>query len=515
MDLIIVLIILMFSILVLARMNWPFFFSILRECSHPQVLNLRDDKEGKLYFEASVKSTIISGVPGSGKTIYAVQQVAQLALENPECTIVSLEIAGAFKKEMIKYALSAKGGGDLLKRFVVDELCRKDAVKPMPEFSLEYGVPMEDQVQRLSTNLKHLHSRAVEINPTVASAFDDPTRELSRLLIAIRDDHGDCFQITEGKELLIDPDKNKLAVDQFGQYAPSARRFFEREIWAKDVSAHDRHMMTLALRNALSDIDTREARATLGYPDPAYTFAKAIEKHQIVMISGENLLNQRAVMGYMMVQRFSLLMQEINKRKANGNYPLVIIVIDELPWLLKATGLSDEVGDLHSFYRSRGVGVIVIIQNHSQLSKELLDKIWNFGNVVTFADENFEEATDIVKNLMTYNPTFPKYPIPVPGKEDTYQGQTAAVANFVMNLKARECLVKRYKNQQLKDPYVRHVRRTKDLPPAPSEENVMEMCEKLALEGTVSVREGLSIVGQRKLHASTSPTPGTSDRRGA
>jgi hypothetical protein len=235
-----------------------------------------------------------------------------------------------------------------------------------------------------------------------------------------------------------------------------------------------------------------------------------MEKGQIVIVSGERLLNQKDLLGYLMVQRHSLYLQEINKREPNRDYPYSFEVIDELPMLLKIEGMSEGIADIASWYRGRKVCLMVIIQSLSQLSENLLERAWTFGNFVTFAMGYFAEAEQIGYNQLQYDPLRVKqYPLNAFQNPTTepHRGQYAQYANWIQNLKHRECLVKRYFSEAKRDPYVRHVRRTPELPPAPPTEAYEAYQDRLIRSRAVPIREALAMVNNRRLPPETNTPP--------
>jgi hypothetical protein len=452
------------------------------------------------------KGTLVAGDPGTGKTMYVAEQVASMAEQHPESGLLVQDASGALKKALILKILSLppERGVKLLRRLVVDVLCHPDYIKPMPEFHPDYGVPLEDQVNRVSKNLIDMNPDVVERAILGGFSLDEIAKELFRLISITLNEHGENFQITEAKRLLMETDWLRSVVNAYGGRLPSVKAYIERMLLPSKggLSQREIEMRTYSLKNVLGVLDTREARATLGYFRPAYTMKEVDEKGLIVVVSGEKLQNQDRLLGYLMTQRYSLFVQYINRREPDHpNNKRLMLVIDELPWLLKYPGMSQNVANIASWYRSRNVTLAIIIQSLSQLDDDLLARAWTFGNLVFFAMGNWDEAIEVSKQLFQYNPvsvkqdarTLLQNPITEPDR-----GQYDLGAYWVQHLKWRECVVKRFKDERRRDNYIRHVRQRKDIGSLPSQERYYEVYDELIKDRSVLVRDALEVVNQRR-----------------
>jgi len=196
-------------------------------------------------------------------------------------------------------------------------------------------------------------------------------------------------------------------------------------------------------------------------------------------------------------------MSEMNRRSpADPNDRPVALVMDEVYSLISIPGMAEEVGMLAPLYRSRKLELYIVLQALSQLALTLREQIWSIGNIVSFAVSNFQEAYELSQQIFSYDPQTVK----LTAKTDTSQpiietdrGQYLQIANDLQRMKHRECIVRRYQSEKVLDPFVRWVRKTKDIPQNPEYGLIEDMKERLLKERGVRVKNALEEINQRKI----------------
>jgi hypothetical protein len=293
----------------------------------------------------------------------------------------------------------------------------------------------------------------------------------------------------------------------FGYKVPQAKWFLEKIF--TPLNAHEKDLRTFALIAMLGAIEPREIRARIGYYKPFWTPREAIEKGQIVLVNGARLINQKSAQHYLFTQVYSIIMQEINRRTpGDPNDQPVSLVLDEVYSLLTIPGMAEEIGQLSPLYRNRKLQLYVVLQMLSQLSEGLQDKIWALGNIVCFALENKEDAEKMAYQLFNYNPQSVKLEPRTINQNPTTepeQGQDRYMADWIQQLKFRECVMRRYISERQRDQYIRHVFKTKDLPKIPLEEPLSVIKDRLLRKRSIPVRDALEIINNRSLQAKSSP----------
>ena len=472
----------------------------------PPIPNVRLVKYDDLFPDGLTMGTLYIGRQGSGKTSSLARTVVDYAIQYPDRAIFSLDSSGSLTDTILSLVMQQpKDIRDrLLDRLVYDELGNRDWVVPMPEFSPDYGLHYEEQVQRVVKNLRKLAAHLVMNAPILGDiAITETGAELFRLLCAISNEHGENWQITEAKKLVIDLGLLRAATDTFGFKVPELKWYFEREFLSGNVKGSERELRTYSLRAILGVVEPRETRARLGYYRPGWTTKEAIEKGLIVLVSGENLINQEQTQHYLFTQVYSLILAEINKRSPSNSGDLpIMLVLDEVYSLIQIPGMADEVGKISPLYRSRKLELIVVIQALWQLEKELREKIWSLGNVVCFALHDMNEAYEVSQQLFKYDPQTVK----VPSRSDFGQpiiepdrGQYLSHANWVQSLANRQCVMRRYESESRPDKFIRFVPRTKELPSGYPYEILGDVKASLLRERGVRVRDAMEVINQRKI----------------
>jgi hypothetical protein len=433
-------------------------------------------------------------------------QMLLYALAFPLRPIFSLDASGSITDEFIKlvYQLPRNLRESLERRIVYDRMGDPDWVVPLPFFSRQFGLYYEDQVQRVVGNFVKLSQHLVEGAPVLGGlALKETATELYRLLCAIQDENGASWQITEAKKLLLDYGMLGRACKQFGAKVPEAKSYFEKQLLSDQVSNHERELRTFTLRSVLGMIEPRAVRARVGYHLPGWTPNEAIEKGLIVLVSGEHLINQEQAQAILFTDVFSQILAQVNKRTPHDpNDEPILLVIDEVPMLLKIPGMAEEIGKISPQYRSRGVNLILIIQALWQLAENLEKQIWSLGNVVSFGIDDFNEAYTLAQQLFEYDPQNVKLePTTDRGQPviEADRGQYLTEANWIQHLKHREAVMRCYVSEAEQEPLVRHIERTSEKPNTPPTESIVEIKERLLRQRAIPVKDALKVINERKL----------------
>src|SRR5688572_15307068 len=206
----------------------------------------RDD----LYEAGATRGTLIIGDPGVGKTRYAAMQIFKKFKAYDEQAIFVFDWSGSLTNTILELIARDPDYQNLLKRTVLDELGNEEYVCPKPEFSMEYGLTQEEQVNRVVENMERLAAFMVAGAPFLAGvAIGEIGKELFRLLTAITNEHGETWQVTEGKRLLMDLPLLRTALKTYGYKEPDAKSYFKHEYLPKDVMrSSEKELSTRALR---------------------------------------------------------------------------------------------------------------------------------------------------------------------------------------------------------------------------------------------------------------------------
>jgi hypothetical protein len=329
-------------------------------------------------------------------------------------------------------------------------------------------------------------------------------KHLFRLLQVIRNVKGECWQITEGLELLTDEKLLTRAIKDFGGYSIPTKHYFEKQYLPKDVMPpYEKELTTRALRFLLGIIDSRVVRATLGNNKPSWTPKEATEKGQMVIIDAHKMINTPEAQHYLIIQAFSLVMDWVNKREVDDpQNERVIIVLDETYALLQIDGFAQWLSMIAPLYRSRGVELIVIIQGFWQLDDRLKEQIWSMGTIISFRRDDNEEAKIIARQFWNYDNRFVKNPAKTEYQNPTTEseeGQNRIIADWIQNLEPRQFVMRQYITEQQKKKGVVFVQKTADLSTARQYMSVGEIKECLLAKYGVSVRDALQVIKGRKL----------------
>ena len=488
-----------------------FFLFLLRilfgSPEHPSVTNLRTGTDDKLYFDSLTRGGLVIGRPGSGKTIWLVMQTLLYALTFPKRPIFILDASGSFTDEFIKlvYQLPSRLQSLILLRLVYDRLGDEELVVPFPFFSDAYGLTREEQVQRVKQNFVKVGTHLVTQTPVMALGITEILPEACRLLSAVPDENG-SWQITEAKKLLRDSGLLALTCKRFGRLVPEAKAYFEKEFLSEHVSDRERELRTYTIRALLGGIEPAPIRARVGFAQPGWTPKEAIEKGQIVLVSGENIINQETAQAILFMDVFSQILAQINTRTPHDpNDEPVFLGIDEVPMLLKIPGIAEDIGSIAPTYRSRGLQMIIIIQALWQLAENLKEQIWSLGNNIIFGVDDFQECYKIAQQFFKYNPVAVKQngSWQTTDHLESDRGQYLSAANWIQHLQHRQVILKRYLTEGEEDPFVRFVQRTSDKPNGPLTKPLAELKRDLLTKHAIPVKDALKAINQRKLTVQT------------
>lgn len=487
-------------------MNWRLLAKLLLgESSHPQIKNLRQVKNDNLYFDSLTRGAVVSGNPGTGKTSWTAMQIIAYVIKYSERPVFILDASGSLTNEVIElaYLLPSEERDSVTRRIVLDIPGDENFVIPQPYFSPEYGLTDEELVQRAVTILEELNREKINMTPIMAIALTELAPELFRLVNVIRNQHGERWQITEVRKLLIEVSQLNLACTYYGQFSPEAKYYLENELLDENVSRSEKERRTLTLRNALGVIEPRSLRARYGYHQPTITQQEIVSKGLIYILSGEKLTNLEKAQAWVFWDAYSALETVVNKRIPHDpNDQPILLVLDEVYKLFEIKGMAKKLGQISTYYRSRKLMPVIIIQAYWQLADILKEQIWSFGNQVTFALENNNDAIDFSQQTQEYDQTQQKLSAAHAHGQpilETDRGQYLIMANWLQNLKWRQIVMRRYLDERTKEPFISFVEKTSEKPagilPAPLHELKQALFKKYA----VSVREALKDINGRKL----------------
>lgn len=470
--------------------------------------------EDRLYDNGLTMGTLYIGGQGTGKTTALARHLIDYMRKHPNRAIFVLDWSGSITDSLLSIIMASNDSDTLLKRVIYDQLGNQEFVVPMPEFSPSYGGTYEDQIQRVVDNMRKLSPELVSNAPLLGGlAVSEIAPHFLRLLTSITNDGVDpneTWQITEAKQLLVDRNILKKLVTKYGSKIPETAWYLNREYLSPDVKSSERELRTFALRSLLNITDIREVKARLGYYHPGWTPKEAVETGKLVILDGGKLIDQKASQHYLFTQVFSLIMAEIKRRRpADPRDEPISIVLDEVASLIENPGISGELANLPSLYRSRKLQLYVVLQKLAQMSKELHPHIWSLGNVVCFAISNFDEAYEISQQLFRYEPLLERLPAEYDRQRpimENDRGQALIIANWIQNLKKRECVMRRMISEQERDVFVRHVPQTLPVKLTDNYASLNELKDELLKKRAVRVHDALEQINRRHQQSESRPT---------
>jgi hypothetical protein len=480
-----------------------------REPNHPDFPDVKEVKDDMVYFDSLTRGLGISGNPGTGKTTTTAHMIMTYARTYPTRPVVVFDASGSLTNEILltMEGLPPEERARIRSRVVLDMPGHPNWVVPKPMFHSDYGLTKEELVQKAVGILKELNHEKMERNPTMATAISTTAPELFRLIFEITDDVGESWQITEAKKLLIDTYEGGLlekAIEEYGKKAPSAKWYLEAEL-LKNLSQPARESRIGSLITALEVIETDPLRAKYGYPRPGVSYNEIIEKGLIYIISGEKLANQDEAQAWTFWDEFASLRAVINQRiPHNPKDKPVLLVIDEVYKLFEIKGMAKSLGQISTYFRSRKLMPVIILQAFWQLEDTLMKQYWNLGNLITFQMDNLDDAYKLAQQMFKYETTRVKFDAPKEGTNPTAEGdrgQYLQEANWIQNLGKRRMLMRRYVNEQEKEGCIAYVHETTFVERAELDVfQMVELKEQLLKNGrAVHVKDALRIVNNRNL----------------
>lgn len=424
------------------------------------------------------------GQPGSGKTWTLARGSVDHLIEHPDEPMISFDANQNFTDAFLTIVLSQPKEirDSLIKRIIYDELGHPKRVLTLPEFHVDYEVPMEKQTARAIQNFQALNPELITETPIMGGAsVKDYGGELFRLLTVIPNEFGSTFQITEAKRLLTDRKLLSQKLKDFGKYAGNAKWFYENNY--TKLPADEAYKRVLGLISVLNDIEAPEIRPRVGYHRPSYTMPQIIKEGKILLVNGHRINDQERTLSYLLIQVKSLLMNEIVKRTPNNpKDPPVTLIFDEVPAIIGLPSMSKEISRLSTYFRSRKLQPIIVAQELSQFSEELRPHIWGYANVVVFSMLNFDDRVEIAQQLFPYIPETIKVQGKTSSQPNLYEpdrGQYLQIANEIYNMKHRECIVRRQNSEHEANNELVWVKRTKEALATATPQEVQELKDEL------------------------------------
>lgn len=484
---------------------WTFLDVISKPQPHPQIAASKDF----LYDDGLTMGSLYLGRAGTGKTSSLADHIFYYFKRHPRETIFVLDWSGSITDLLFSLILQDPDYEKLLKRIVYDDIGNQEWVVPLPEFSLAYG-SYEEQVQRVSLNLTRLEPNLTERTPIVGGmSLENVAPNFFRLATAITNDLGEPWQITDVKRLIYDDGLLSRALNHYGYKEPAAKDWLENSY--KKKTDKDKTLSTMALISTLGAIEPPEIRARVGYYRPGWSPKEAIEKGLMVICDGARLIRLPRAQYYLFMQIYSIIMQEVNKRRpADPNDLPVSLVLDEVYSLLRIPGMADEIASLSPQYRSRKLQLYIVLQELAQVSKELLPHIWSLGNLMCFAINNHDEAYQIAQQLFQYDP----YSIKVaPTREGQHpvmepdRGQFLEYADWIQSLEFRQCVIRRFVSEHKKEKKIQYVDRTYEFPNGRLHMGIEAAKEALIRERGIRVRDVLRDINERDIRVAPVSRP--------
>jgi len=174
--------------------DWKIFRNLIFPPIPPFPNSVLADYEN-LPDDGLTMGTLFIGRQGSGKTTSLVLHLLDNIKKYPNCFYLILDASGSSSDELLRQtAFEPKETMEaLLKRYIYDDIGNPEWIIPLPEFSNEYGSTREEQVQRVSTNLKRLAPELMKGAPLLAGlGFQEIAPEIFRLLVFFHDTGIQC-----------------------------------------------------------------------------------------------------------------------------------------------------------------------------------------------------------------------------------------------------------------------------------------------------------------------------------
>lgn len=475
--------------------------------NHPDFPDVKESQFDGLYFDSLTRGTLVTGNPGTGKTTWLAMELMRYVLEYPDRPVILLDASGSLTNEFIEvwYSLDREEWENVNKRLVYNKPGHEKKVLPKPMFHPDYTLSEEEMVQKVVMILRELNAELLVQTPMMARSLTDTAPNMFRLVQAIKNKHGESWQITEIPELLEDTREGgllDLACRKVAEELPQVAKHFRNGLLREDLSAAGRESRTFALASGLGIVGTRSLRAMYGYYRPGVSCREIIDKGLIYIVDGSALTNQKEAQAFVFWDEYASLKAVINKRIPHDKKnKTVLLVVDEVYQLFRFKGLAEEMGQISAYYRSRRLCPIFVIQAFWQLDLLLKQQIWNMGNLVSFALDNQDDAYKFVQQTIPYNPMEVKRENETGlDQPEPDRGQFLQESNWIQRLKWREMVARRYTDERDKEGFVAFIKKTRDKPPNRLREGELDTIkEELFSRRAIEIREAEEVIDARTL----------------
>jgi hypothetical protein len=144
------------------------------------------------------------------------------------------------------------------------------------------------------------------------------------------------------------------------------------------------------------------------------------------------------------------------------------------------------------------------------LADILKEQIWSFGNQVTFALENFNDAYHFSQQTQEYNPHKERLAAKREDGQpilDTDRGQYLVMANWLQNLKWRQMVMRRYLDERTKEPFLSFIDKTREKPTGTLPASIHQLKQELFRKYAVNISDVLRDINGRHLELKTGERP--------
>ncbi len=288
---------------------------------------------------------------------------------------------------------------------------------------------------------------------------------VGQLCASMSDGNQGIWQITEGLDALLHYNDSlwKGIMTQVEPAVPDAVRFFRESYgqWDRETQRNRRWAFEGRCWPYLS---SRTLRAMVGQAKPSISWNEVLAKGLCVMYDFRHV-HDAAVRDALSLMLMESVTEFVERRGVHARSPLTI-VFDEMPVLLENPAVEPDLRRLINRYRAMKVWPVVAHQSLNQISPELRQSMWSFGNQIIGKQLNIDDCLEVVRNLIAMDPYRIKWPAQ---REDQMpvgmptQDQERELAAWLQRRAGRQFLVRRYYDEETPDPSVRFIARTPDV----------------------------------------------------